>query len=472
MMAAHRRPNVVMVVLDSMRPEWLSCYAPEVETSPHIDRLARDGWLFETAIGPSAWTFPCMASIFTAMWPSKHGGHDEHQLLDTPYPTLAELFQRNDYQTAGFSDVPYVGPSTRLDRGFDLLSNLRANEVGLWHKGLKAAARGYRSLIGRYSKLNETPVLFGEAMAWLRAQRGSGRPFFLYLHSDETHAPFLPPAKYRLKYSGLSRSAMAAINQDKQLYVAGRVAMTGGDFRKLHALARGEAAYADAWVGRLMALLERLGELDHTVVVITADHGDNVGEHGLLRHGLCLYDTLLHVPFIIRPPGGAGGQRIRNMVRLIDLAPTLLTLCGIEEEEARVEMQGQDLVRAMDRKRFEPFAIAELYRPTQTMWRKKVPEFMPTFLERYDRRLRAYRTATHKLIWASDGRHELYDLMHDPGEVQNLHDAEPGLAADLHERLQGWLAGFEAGGAEEGFVVEEHADERVYERLRDLGYVE
>lgn len=466
------KPNILMVMLDSVRPEWLSCYGSAAATSPRIDAIAERGTVFETAIGPSAWTFPVMASVFTGMLPTKHGGHDEHQLLDSAYPTLAETLQRHGYDTAGFADVPYVGPSTRLDRGFGFLSNMRVPQVSLASKVFKAAGRVHRKVSGRYTKTCETRVLMGEALRWYERQRDRSKPFFLYLHTDETHAPFLPPPEYRRKFAGLSRTRMYEINQDKQLYVSGQVRMTERDFADLHALAKAEVAFFDAWLGVLLDRLERDGVLSDTAVVIAADHGDNLGEHGLLRHGLCLYDTLVHVPLIVKSAGTGSGRRVRELVQLIDVFPTLMTAAGIDEPATRAEHQGGDLAAQVREGRFARFAVSELYRPGQGLWRKKAPGFMPEFLERYDRRLRALRTNTHKYIWASNGRCELYDLTRDPGERRNLIDLEAGRAADMQRDLDAWLATFEAKEASATVAVEDTADERVFERLKELGYVE
>lgn len=472
------RPNILFVVLDSARPDWLSCYDGRLSASPNIDRLAQQSLLFETAISPSAWTFPSMASVFTGMLPTKHGGHDQHQTLDCGYPTLAEVFARNGYATAAFADVPYVGPLTRLDRGFQTMSNLRQDQVCAWHRALKALGRVHRTLARRYLKTHETRVVFGEAMRWLERRRPAGRPFLLYIHSDETHAPFLPPARYRRRFSGLSWSAMHAINQDKQFFIGGTEAMGGREFELLHALARAEVCYVDEWIGRLMEYLDRRRLADDTVVVIAADHGDNVGEHGLLRHGLCLYDTLLRVPLIVRPPGGAAGQRIRPMVQLIDLMPTLMTLAGLDEPATRAEFQGRCLIDAVRRNEFAPFAVSELYPPgeqTRAMWRRKVPGFVDEYLRRYDRLLRSVRTNAHKLVWASNGQHELYDLRADPGETTNLIERFPALAAELHAQLDGWLASFphaDGAPAHREPPGEAETDDATMARLRDLGYVE
>jgi arylsulfatase A-like enzyme len=468
------KPNVVMIVLDSLRPEWLSCYQSKVQTSPRIDRLAGSAYVFENAISPSAWTFPCMASVFTGMLPTKHGGHDQHQLLDSPYATMAELFSNHGYDTAAFSDVPYVGPMTRLDRGFRTMSNLQFDQVSVRGKWLKAVGRLHRAVTGKYQKTNETPVVFTEAMRWLDRGRKSQSPFLLYIHSDETHAPFLPPARLRRKYSTASAARMHGINQDKHLYIGGAVTMTDQDFEHLHQLARAETAYIDEWLGRLFDRLEKHKAFEDTVVVIMADHGDNLGEHGLLRHGLCLYDTLVHVPLIIKLPGDRSGQRVRSVVQLIDLLPTLARAAGLPATDAGAQWQGQDLVEAVSTGDFAGYAISELYphsREARDVWKRKVPDFMAEYDSRFNRLLRSYRTDTHKLIWSSNGRHELYDLKQDPSESHNIFLERKDLAAQLAGRLDAWMDSFPH--AISGKAVDEAPrDELVTQRLRELGYLD
>lgn len=254
-------PNVLMVILDSVRPEWLSCYGSAAGTSPNIDQVAGEGIVFEKAISPSAWTFPAMASVFTGMLPTKHGGHDEHERLDSPYPTLAEILGRHSYDTAAFSYIPYVGPMTNLDRGFRTMSNLQRGEVSGWSTVFKGIGRLHRAISHHHYKPNNARIAVGEAVRWLGRRRDPGKPFFLYIHFDQTHAPYLPPARYRRRFARLSRRQMRQINQDKHLFVSGAVKMSPRDFELLHALARGVVAFTDAWLGRLLDYMQRKGIL-------------------------------------------------------------------------------------------------------------------------------------------------------------------------------------------------------------------
>lgn len=436
------RPNILITVLDSTRPSLLSCYGGPPSNTPNIDRLAEQAYVFETAIAPSAHTWPVTASVFTGMLPSKHGGHDEHPLLDSPYPTMAEVFSQAGYDTASFADESYIGPKTGLDRGFPVASNLRWHQVTLRNRLLKLIGRAHRELTRAYQKTFETRVLIGEALHWLKRRWDRRRPFLLYLHTDETHMPLLPPAQFRRRFTSLSARQKRAINQDKHFFVSGIARMSDEDFRNLHELGRAEAAFFDEWFGKLLRYLDHQGMLDDTIVVVMGDHGDNYGEHGLLRHGLCLYDTLLRVPLILRLPGARAGARIRPMVQTVDLMPTLMSLASISAPEVSAELQGSDLLEQVRTGCYSDFAISESYRPVSGPWEQIVPQFMPEFRAKYDRVLRSYRTNTHKFLWSSNDRHELYDLVRDPREECNLIDAEPQLACELHDGLNRWLESF------------------------------
>lgn len=469
------RPNILMVMMDSARPEWLSCYNSTLGCTPNLDALASESLVFEQAIGPSAWTFPVMASVFTGMLPAKHGGHDEHRMLTSAYPTLAEVLARNGYDTAAIADVPYVGPMTQLDRGFRKMSNLRGKEVTPYSRMLKAVSRVHRTVTGRYQKTFETRVVMQETLHWLRSEWDRSKPFFLFVHSDETHAPFLPPGRFRREFSRLGASGMHALNQDKQLFVAGVQPMSEAELGDLRDLARAEAAYLDEWLGVLFGRLRADGLDKDTIVVVAADHGENFGEHGLLRHGLCLYDTLLHVPLIVRIPGRSA-KRVSGLVQLIDVMPSLMNAAGIREGETIAEMHGKDLLTQVDSGRFHSAVVSELYRPLTGIWERKVPQFMDEFRRRYDRVLRSLRTPTHKYLSSSNGRHELYNLVTDPGETSNIVDLEPALALQLSGELSLWLDSVAPAQADAAAMSSPDGagedDERVMERLRDLGYVE
>jgi arylsulfatase A-like enzyme len=199
------------------------------------------------------------------------------------------------------------------------------------------------------------------------------------------------------------------------------------------------------------------------MVIVTADHGENVGDHQLMAHKYCLYDTLVHVPLIIRYPQGtiAPGQ-VTHQVQTLDLLPTVLAMLGDTSSELVSSLQGHDLLSSS---RHE-FTIAEQARPDLSTFHRRFPGMD---ISRYDRALKMIRTERYKFIWASDSKHELYDILLDPDETHNIVNQRPEIAQDLHQRLTEWRNSSEAA-APSGKTPE--FDDETKARLRALGYLE
>jgi arylsulfatase A-like enzyme len=239
--------------------------------------------------------------------------------------------------------------------------------------------------------------------------------------------------------------------------------MSQRDFEILTALYDGEITYLDSRIAQVLGWLQELDILDHTMVIVTADHGENVGDHQLMAHKYCLYDTLVHVPLIIHYPQGitAPGQ-VTYQVQTLDLLPTILTMLGDTSSELVSSLQGHDLLSSS---RHE-FTIAEQARPDLTTFYGRFPD---VDVSRYDRALKMIRTERHKLIWASDGIHELYDMLLDPDETQNIVNQRPEIADNLHQRLREWRQNSESA-TPVGEAPE--FDDETKARLRALGYLE
>jgi len=259
-----------------------------------------------------------------------------------------------------------------------------------------------------------------------------------------------------------------AVPQDAWGYVAGTVEMTDRDFEILRALYRAEIAYLDRRIGELRDMLEAHGEWENTVFVVTGDHGENVGDHGLMDHQYCLYDTLLHVPLVIHGGSFVGGETVDDPVSLTDLAPTLLDETGIDAPDFREHAQGRSVhpdTEAEPRDRI----VAEYMTPQPSMdtLETRVGD-LPEAVREYGRSLRAVRTDRYKYIRGSDGSQELYDLQRDPGETENLADTRGDVVADLGATLDEWLGSFEH--ADRSGDVEMREETRA--RLEDLGYLQ
>ncbi len=229
-----------------------------------------------------------------------------------------------------------------------------------------------------------------------------------------------------------------------------------------------ELAYLDKRIGELKTALEDAGEWEDTIFVVTGDHGENIGDHGLMDHQYCLYDTLLHVPLVIHGGPFRNGGETDRLVQLTDLAPTLLDAANIDAPEARKGFQGVSFHPESDTEPRE-YAIAEYMAPQPSMdaLEKRVGE-LPDHIYKYDRSLRAIRSEEYKLIRGSDGSRELYHVAEDPEELHDLVDDEPEIVNDLESELDDWLDSFDPATPQESVSMSQSTKNR----LEDLGYLQ
>ncbi|TAH48423.1 MAG: hypothetical protein EYC68_20875 [Chloroflexota bacterium] len=434
-----RHPNILFVVMDATRAQNLSVYGYPRRTTPHLESFSEQCVVYESAIATSCWSLPCHASLFTGLYPSTHGADDQHQFLDAEHPIIGELLSNfHGYRTFAFCTKRDVSPVTGMNRGFQYF-NPESN--GRPFKNVfRKLDNGVAKVLGtRDNGLRDINHQLYQLLPQLKA---NDEPFFLFVSTVEAHIPYRPPKKFnRFLPDGISPQRAARVNMDRWKYMVGRVDMYPQDFEILRALYDAGIAYTDARLEELFGWLRELGLLDDMLVIITGDHGENLGEHNLMAHGYCLYDTVLRVPLIIHfPKGVTPPGRVTEQVQAVDVLPTILTLLGDDTRAMYPYLQGNDLLSAARR----PFAVAEQANPDLAIFHRRFPD---DDVSRYDRSLRMIRTECHKYIWASDGRHELYDLRDDPGETRNLIRREPELAVQLDRRLKEWLAQHERDAA-------------------------
>ena len=312
-------PNVLIYLVDALRSDRIGVYGCNRPLTPRLDSFASEGVTFTDMVAQSSWTKAAVASVFTGLWPRAHGVNGPDDRLPDSLRTLPEVFQAAGYQTGAVVANAYVGRPFGFARGFDYFEFIEHH-------------RGRSDVIGdRLEKL-------------LDARRDTNRPFFLYVHTIDPHAPYAPPSPYLENFaSGVEDPAVGEVETVRGL-VLGTVEPNAALGRDLRQLYDAEVAANDASFGRLLDRLEKLGELDDTVIVFTSDHGEAFGEHDTWTHGLDLYNEVLSVPLVMRLPGGVGaGQVVSTPVQHIDLMPTVLDLCGIE---APVELPGAVLLDA------------------------------------------------------------------------------------------------------------------------------
>jgi arylsulfatase A-like enzyme len=479
--------NVVVVVMDTTR--WDDAMDPSV--APTLTELGADGTAFRETISPAPWTLPAHASMVTGTYPSKHGAHAAHERLDDSLPTLPELFQDAGYETACVSNNTWLSIESGFDRGFDTFrqmwqlvqsSTAMGELVEVTEEG-RAKAVGRKLLEGNPAA-NAANVLYrllvrersddgaSRTTEWIEqwlADRDRDEPFFLFTNYLEPHLEYRPPERLAEQFLPVEFSYQEAmeIPQEPWEYLAGHVRLTDAELRALRALYRAEIAYLDEQLAALKEALVQAGEWEDTILVITADHGENIGDHGMMDHQYCLYETLVHVPLVVHGGAFTDGGEVSDLVSLVDLAPTLLDAAGIDAPAARAGFQGRSFHPDAGSPPRE-FLVSEYMAPQPSMEAlEHHVGALPDDIDRFDRSLRALRTDEHKLVRGSDGTIELYDLAADPHESTDVAAANPALVDSLTDTLDEWLDGFERADVDRS--VELDADRK--EHLEELGYI-
>jgi arylsulfatase A-like enzyme/Tfp pilus assembly protein PilF len=402
---AGRRPapgdlNVVVLTLDTLRADRLGCYGFRGVDTPNIDSVASEGVLFEQATATAPMTLPSHASIFTGLIPPKHGVRDNGGFfVEEEATTLAERLNEAGWATGAFVGAWVLDSKWGLGQGFD-------------HYSDRFDLSKYRVVnLGTVQKKGDE--VMDLALAWLAGVKE--RKFFAWVHLYDPHTPYEPPEPFLSRYPG-------------QKYV-------------------GEVAYTDHVVGRLVAWLKGASVWDRTLLVLLADHGESLGEHGENAHTFFVYDATQHVPFVVRTPWGDRG-RSRSQVSTVDVMPTVLDLVGLPPQP---ETDGRSLARLVLHPGAESPGLA----------------YAETYFPRFHygwQHLRALRDGKWKYIEAPTP--ELYDVQQDPGELRNVFGAHPRRAEDLRRRLEKV-----AGSGVQAAPDEASLDPETLQRLAALGYV-
>lgn len=413
------RPNVVLVVLDTTRADHFSAYGYPRATTPSFDAFAARSIQFDRAFATSSWTVPSHASLFTGLYPVTHGATQESQYLAADAETLAELLAADGYETAAFSNNAWVGEKTNLTQGF-------AHVGEMWRqRGPGQAVRTNRAVV-----------------EWLDT-RDPDRPFFLFVNYIEPHWTYTAPRSWqdRFLFPGVTPAERKRANFGVVDWYLDRDSVAERLVPIRVGLYDAELAWVDAALGELLEMLRDRGLEESSLVVVASDHGENLGDNGHQGHSFTLYDSTLRVPLAIRPPGGAGaGSRRSDPVHLADVFETIAAATGVSPGGAR--RAGEDLLAGPlpdDRP-----LLAEYYYPAQFLAYFPEAAREGAELAPYRRRIRALRIGPHKLIWGSDGRHELYDVAADPGETRDLSGSAPETAQRMQAALEALVARYAA----------------------------
>jgi arylsulfatase A-like enzyme len=346
-------PSIILVSIDSLRRDNLGCYGYQPETSPFLDELAAEGIRFDNAISTTSWTLPAHAAMMTGLYDSTHGLLDNGLRLGEGHLTLAELLAGEGYQTAGFFGGPYLHPTFGLGQGFETYQSCMTTTHD---KAPDAAVRhGARAPSGLSHADVTGPRTRAEVTAW--AQAGVQEPYFLFLHMWDVHYDYIPPQEYVERFDPDYDGEIdgSRFSTDERLHAG----MPERDLRHLIALYDGEIRFTDDTLREIFGELKSRGLLTNTLVVVTADHGEEFFEHNGKGHQRTLFDEVLRVPLIVWWPGTLpGGTSISDQVRLIDLMPTLAFYAGVDQ---KLVVQGRNLAPLLEGGSLPPEpALAEL----------------------------------------------------------------------------------------------------------------
>ena len=402
--SSEAKPNVIFITIDTLRADHLGCYGATQVQTPNIDALARSAARFAQAYTPVPITLPAHSAIFTGSFPMATGMHDfSGNKLPASAVTLAKVLHGHDYSTAAFIGSAVLDSRFGLNQGFDTYFD---------HFDFNRLEEASLDLMKRRGD-----AVLDEALSWLK--RDPHRPFLLWVHLYDPHFPYTPPEPYASRYRSHPYD--------------------------------GEIAYADEQVGRLMTFLKERELLDSSLIVLSGDHGEGLGEHGEKTHGFFIYNSTLHVPLLIKIPG-VTPRVVDDEVSLVDVMPTLLqalTLPVPPSAQGR-SLLGQVLGRGGG-------SSSELYFET----------YLPLLHFRWSQ-LRGLQA--HGLKYIDAPRPELYDTRVDPHELKNLFKGSQAVAHERHDQLYAVVRRFTpTGGSAE--AAKELTDPALLDRLRSLGYV-
>ena len=408
------RPNVLVLVMDTTRADRCSFLGYGRPTTPCLAEFAKDAVVFRDAWSPGSWTGPAHASLFTGLRPERHGFHDGARNYLGPEPaTLAQRMRDAGYATACITDNNWIAPEFGLTRGF-----ARIEPVYGYEPATTPRAKHSHDL----------------AAAWAEDQARAGKPFLLFINDMEPHLPYTPPSQDERRFvrAAASESEIATArtfdrNQANNFSLHA-LEMTPEQLGILSDLYDAELASLDREVGALLERLRASRLLDSTLVVIASDHGELLGEHHMFEHGHSMHREVRRVPLMIRYPRTFdGGRAVEDVVRLEDVFPTVLDVCGLPAQPGidGATLRGDVAGRVS-------IAVQGAFRGRRAWLADLNPGADPT---PYTLGLEAAYDGRHHLLAYSDGRRELFDVRADPGELHDLAASLPDVADRLARLL-------------------------------------
>ncbi len=459
---ATKRPNVVLVVWDTVRADRMSLYGYGKPTTPRMEALARESVVYENATSTGMWTLPGHAGMFTGLYETTHGATPESAWLDSRYETLAEKLGANGYDTFAFSANMVAGPMMNLLQGFETAHTTYPTKEGEGPPGryVKAAKAATRARLlpddastelspkfagnaaqkwGKAVYKDAAPIAHEALVEWIGERPDPSRPFFAFLNLMEAHSPRLPSLEARRKVMADDVQA-TALRTDMSLFaetewIVGKREYSADELAAIGGVYDATLVDLDAATGDLVDDLRGRGLLDDTLFVLVSDHGEALGEHRRLEHRFSMFEHLLHVPLLVRYPARLPAARVAERVSTADLYATVLDAAGVPPSTPSFSTS------LLERKTYDRYVFAQMTDPFATHLNAVHENYPDLSLAPWVRTYCAAYEGMTKLLHASDGAHGLFDLSADPGELDNRHATDPARSAALVSALQAFEHG-------------------------------
>lgn len=476
------KKNIALIVLDAVRADHVSCYGYQRTTTPNIDRLASEGVRYEHAFSNSNWTGTAHPPIFTGKLPSNSGIYTGELSFSDDTTSLAELLKKSGYRTFATSSGAYIRKDHGYDRGFDVFQQTHRFRPTLDTISKLVKENPYRkqmlfSLI-RGSD-DKTLYKFESLKDFIDSDNG---PFFAFFNCKTAHSPYNPPRSYKSMYcpdlkrpkfeflerlydmTGKKTQELPGVDIDKcraepGSFMTDKYSLTQEEWKIIKSWYDGAIRYLDYRIGRFVEALRNRGELENTYLIITADHGEMFGEHGLTQHKYSLYDTLLQVPLIIRPPNPTDGRVLSDRVSLIDLFSTILDMADSKIPD---RPHSRSLLPLRDNE-FDGYTFAEIGNQGTEAMQRRHPNWTPPKYQAGP--LQSIRDDKFKLITSPDGYVELYKWSDDPKEEIELSNEFPDVSQKMLNKLRSETTEMRMGSERENIE-----DESLKKTLEYLGY--
>jgi arylsulfatase A-like enzyme len=468
-------PNVVLLVMDTVRADHLSAYGYERRTTPNLDKFAQGAIRYTNAIATSDITLSTHASIFTGLYPSWHGAYIVHgrnpapRALSPKFETLTEVLSQKGYLTmAVIANYALLGREYKIDQGFQLYDVRRPVQLfsGDWVGGepLRDGLRPtMRRLLDMFVSTSEMDMRYRRAaeinedvLGLLDQASQLDTPFFLFVNYMDAHLPYLPPQPFSNMYASRTDTDMryASMLELREQVCKRQRSVTDAERNAMISQYDGGIAYLDAQIGAVIQHLKTRGLYENTIVVVASDHGEAFGERDLLTHGMSVYQDQIHVPLMIKHPNQREGSIISNPVSQVDLMPTVLDAVGVKTPAG---LHGLSLTN------LKPSGVRRV------LSESFANSFLLGWHQRFRRIERAVIEGSMKFVGSTAGKRQLYELSKDPHERTNI----APMHQELTDKFRGSLAAVVATAPKSfDFDKAKAMDQESVDRLRSLGYLQ